>query len=153
MGLSTIGPQHLGRAHAQFSCRSWCKGLETRINKAHTSDAENMADRQIEGKMTCLIRKKDCMDIASILLNYVTAPHIATELVQILLLNQAFQSSNLCSEIGNAVLAFLSPCSSPQLWKSIGTAAVSFHALALHNSFNIARWFLTASLNKSQIIK
>jgi hypothetical protein len=58
------------------------------------------------------------------------APHITTEWVPILLRNQEFQNSNLCSEIGNAVVVFLCPCSSAQLWKSNGAATVSFHALA-----------------------
>jgi len=58
------------------------------------------------------------------------APHITTEWVPILLRNQVFQNSNSCSEIGNNLVVFLSPCFSAQLWKSNGTATASFHALA-----------------------
>lgn len=132
MRLNTIAPQHLMRTHTQAKRRKERKKPQTRITKAHRSDAGNthMSDRQLEEEMTCQIRKESAR-ISRSRSNYVTkALNIATEWVPILLRNQEFQSSNLCSKIGNVLLVFLSPCSSAQLWKLNGTATVSYHVLS-----------------------
>jgi hypothetical protein len=52
MRLSTIAPQHLVLTQTQAKRRRRRKEPQTRINKAHRSDAGNVADRQLEEDMT-----------------------------------------------------------------------------------------------------
>jgi len=52
MRHNTIAPQLLVRTHTEAKRRRGRKEPQTRINKAHRSDAVNMADRQLEEEMT-----------------------------------------------------------------------------------------------------